>query len=82
MAGNGQQELTLEQKMFLKRTDDFNKELLKLQEEFQLVIVPYIEMTQHGIIPNLRFMDKKQFEKLTAQGSSKEAAGISAKPQK
>ena len=63
----------LDQQLFNKRVEAFNKDLVMMQQKYGLVIVPFIDMTPFGIVPNLKYMDKAQFD-------AAQAAAVVAKP--
>ncbi len=62
--------LTLEQQIFKKKADAFDKDLAALQEKHGLVLVPIIRFNQHGIMPDLIYMTKEEFNKKLQAGEA------------
>lgn len=54
------QEQTLDQQAFIKKAAEFQKEIEVLQEKYGIAIMPQLQFTPFGIVPQLQLMDRDQ----------------------
>jgi hypothetical protein len=66
-----QQAKTIAEQAFEKACNEFEKELIALQEKHGLVIIPKLNVTMAGIVPGVMYMDKKTYD--AQQAMSREA---------
>ena len=76
--------LNIDEQIFIKKKEAFDKGIEKLQNEIGLVIVPVLQNSQFGILPSIIYMDKKAFDKIQQNAQTKDSAakGIKAEPVK
>lgn len=76
--------LNIDEQIFIKKKEAFDKGIEKLQNEIGLVIVPVLQNSQFGILPSIIYMDKKAFDKIQQNTQTQDSAakGIKAEPVK
>lgn len=59
---------SLEQEIMRKKVQEFERALQDLQAKYGLVIVPHINVTQFGIMPDIIYMTKEAFDQQMKRG--------------
>lgn len=56
--------MTIEQQIFNENVDKFLKDLQELKNKYGIEIVPMLQTSPFGIVPQINYVDKKKHEEM------------------